>query len=189
MRPSFSRLLPANGLRFRKCHSGLTPLDPGGDTALVDELLEGLRVAEADMTLFFRKLSDTAPGLLAGGELDEPYLKALIHEISYSPEEFAQHGRLVRWMRGYLGRLKQEPAGADAIREGMHRANPKYVLRNYLAQETIESAEVGDLLRLETLLKVLERPYDEQPGREEFARKRPEWARTRPGCATLSCSS
>jgi len=63
------------------------------------------------------------------------------------------------------------------------------VLRNYLAQEAIEGAEAGDLSRLELLMRVLRRPYDEQPEHEALARKRPEWARTQPGCATLSCSS
>jgi serine/tyrosine/threonine adenylyltransferase len=71
----------------------------------------------------------------------------------------------------------------------MRRANPKYVLRNYLAQKAIEGVEAGDLSYLETLMRVLRKPYDEQHEHEEFAQKRPEWARTRPGCATLSCSS
>ena len=90
-------------------------------------------------------------------------------------------------LRNYLAH--EAAADAGAIREGMRRANPKYVLRNYLAHEAIEEEEVGDLVRLETLMKVLERPYHEQPEYRAFAAKRLEWARTRPGCATLSCSS
>jgi uncharacterized protein YdiU (UPF0061 family) len=168
---------------------GLTPLDPEGDEALIDDLLASLAGSEVDMTLFFRKLSDAAPGLLAGADPEEPVLRAWIAETSYAAPEHPAHATLLEWLRRYRRRLRREAASAAAIGEGMRRANPKYVLRNYLAQRAIEGAEAGDLSALETLMKVLEHPYDDQPGHEDLAQKRPEWARSKPGCATLSCSS
>jgi len=168
---------------------GLTPLDPEGDEALVDDLHGCLTGSEVDMTLFFRTLSDTATGLLTDGGPEEARFRELIAETSYAGSDLPEHAALMSWLRRHLTRLRREPAGAEAVRDTMRRANPKFVLRNYLAQEAIQDAEAGDLSRLDTLMKVLERPYDDQPEHEALARKRPEWARTRPGCATLSCSS
>ena len=71
----------------------------------------------------------------------------------------------------------------------MASVNPKYVFRNYLAQQAIDALEAGDAGPLERLMRVLRRPYDEQPESEEFAARRPEWARSKPGCSALSCSS
>ena len=71
----------------------------------------------------------------------------------------------------------------------MDKVNPKYVFRNYLAQQAIDAMQAGDPSVLERLMRVLARPYDEQPEDEEFAARRPEWARHKAGCSALSCSS
>jgi uncharacterized protein YdiU (UPF0061 family) len=71
----------------------------------------------------------------------------------------------------------------------MNSANPKYVLRNYLAQQAIDALERGDTAVMARLMAVLQRPYDDQPEHDDLAERRPEWARHRPGCSALSCSS
>ena len=87
------------------------------------------------------------------------------------------------WLRRY-GALApvERRAGMDAV-------NPQYVLRNYMAQLAIDKAAEGDNSLVNELLDLLQQPYDEQPDNEQYAQKRPEWARHRAGCSMLSCSS
>ena len=96
---------------------------------------------------------------------------------------------MVSWMRRYIKRLGFEERPDAERAEKMNLINPKYVLRNYLAQMAIEKAEEGDHGLVHTLLDVMRHPFDEQSEHEEYAQKRPEWARNKPGCSTLSCSS
>jgi uncharacterized protein YdiU (UPF0061 family) len=156
---------------------GLAALDQRGDDELVSELFGLLYQVETDFTIFFRNLArvplDSADG-------------AVLREAFYS-EPPAEHLRaLASWLARYADRARE--AGRDRV-ERMNRANPKYVFRNYLAQLAIDALERGDASVMERLLEVLALPYDEQPAHQDFAARRPEWARHRAGCSALSCSS
>jgi len=67
----------------------------------------------------------------------------------------------------------------------MDRVNPRYVLRNYLAQQAIDAAERRDYREIEALHRVLSRPYEDQPGCERYAAEPPDWGRR----LQVSCSS
>lgn len=153
------------------------------DKELLLSLNRALQSTEVDMTVFFRNLArcskDTDP------RAQESIIMSPIQSALYqsSTEE------LLMWMRTYTKRLKKEEASDAERAENMNRVNPKYVLRNYLAQQAIEKSEEGDHSQVHRLLDVMRRPFDDRPEYEEYAQKRPEWARNKPGCSTLSCSS
>ena len=139
---------------------------------------------ETDMPLWFRELARAPLGDPAAGV-------AALHDAWYAPDAISavQHAMIRRWFEQYAARVRVEGLGDAERRARMDAINPRYVPRNYLVQEVIEATARGDRAALPELLDVLRHPYDDQPGRERFAAKRPEWARHKPGCSMLSCSS
>ena len=121
----------------------------------------------------------------------EAQIISVLSDAWYKPEQLTDEYRakLTQWVVRYQNRTRQELLTDSIRRERMNSVNPKYVLRNYLAQMAIDRAGQGDFAMIKELLEVLRRPYDEQPEHEELAGKRPEWARHKAGCSMLSCSS
>jgi len=159
------------------------------EDSLVDDLHGVLRLCETDMTIFFRRLADI--DVEAASVVSDEELTAPLVEAYYAPDDVRSETRAVTaaWLRRYAAWAQREGLPRHLRRERMNAINPKYVLRNYLAQLAIDGAEQGDASLVNELLDVLRAPYAEQPNKEAFAAKRPEWARHRPGCSMLSCSS
>ena len=151
------------------------------DTALMQSLQDLMTEGEIDMTLFFRALADVDLAAPSVSHFDEAFYDAARRE--------AVEPALHAWLERYVARLGGQDLPDAARRARMNGANPRYVLRNYLAQRAIDRATEGDMGGVTELLEVMRRPYDDQPGREDFARRRPDWARERAGCSMLSCSS
>ncbi|WP_303746683.1 protein adenylyltransferase SelO [Stenotrophomonas pigmentata] len=152
-----------------------------GDAELMAQFQRLLQEGEMDMTLAFRALASI--------DIDAPEIDPL-EQAFYSPAAREQVlPALTDWLQRYAARVQGAGQPPQQRLDAMQAANPKYVLRNWLAQQAIDRAEQGDMAGITDLLDVMRHPYDEQPGREAFADKRPEWARNRAGCSMLSCSS
>lgn len=163
---------------FDRAYSGILRQKLGlltrddSDDELIGGLFSLLQENHPDYTLFFRRLCD------------------------FSTEEGADHSAIedlcinreaVRaWLEQYRQRLLAEGSD-DALRsEQMKRMNPKYVLRNYMAEVAIRKArDEGDFSEVDQLLSLLSQPYDEQPEREHYADLPPDWA----SGIEVSCSS
>ena len=155
---------------------------PTYDADLTNRLLQLLTETETDMTLFFRHLAD----------VKDPTTDAVfLQDAYYAPRQISQALRqqTQQWLSDYLHTAEQQNQSHSPRAQLMNRTNPLYVPRNYLAQLTIDAAEQGDFSKLEQWMQVLEQPYTWQEGMEQYAEKRPEWARNRTGCSQLSCSS
>ncbi len=165
---------------------GFQRFEPETDRSLTTGLLSLLESTEIDYTLFFRGLSH----LDITKEPMENQIPPFIKKAYYAPDQVtpAHSNRLNAWIALYGKRLTRDRISHETKKQQMDRINPKYVLRNYLVQTAIDNAK-KDFSLVWELLDVMRRPYDEQPDREMFAEKRPEWARHKPGCSMLSCSS
>lgn len=138
-----------------------------GDMLLWQDLIDQLALAKTDYTNFFRALG--------GFQSRTPLEAQAVTKLLKDPA----------WFQQYQARLQQQ-AISDAERQGrMNQVNPKYILRNYLAQQAIEKAERKDFREVNRLLTLLQHPYEEQPEMNHYTAPAPAWAKK----LHVSCSS
>ncbi len=167
---------------------GLAGFNKESDNELITDMLDLLQHVETDMTIFFRRLAALEVQSNAGHASSSVHLIEHFSDAYYVSEQLNDEykDRLYTWIGQYRARLNQDKTPDNLRREKMNRVNPKYIFRNYIAQLAIDKAEQGDNSMVNELLEVLRKPYDEQPGKDELSKRRPEWARHRAGCAMLS---
>ncbi|TBR41793.1 YdiU family protein [Marinomonas agarivorans] len=139
------------------------------DNSLIAELFTLLDKEQLDHTLFFRTLS----------QMPRTDGNALMVDVLGESE------LLTQWLGRYQSKREQEHTDWQTTSLEMQQSNPKFILRNYLAQTAIARAEQGDYVYFQQLLQVLQRPYDEQPEFQHFAQLPPDWSRD----LSISCSS
>ena len=154
------------------------------DIDIIQSLENNLQATETDMTIFFRTLSSFKK------EQPEKGVE-LIQDAFYTPDTIKGDvlNNWKQWFADYAKRLEDETTSVDERQQQMNKVNPKYVLRNYMAQLAIDKAGKGDTSLLEELYLLLKKPYSEHPKFKHWFVKRPEWARHKVGCSMLSCSS
>lgn len=141
------------------------------DSELVNAMLNMMKINQLDFTIFFRRLSDI--------QRDDSSKDNKLRDLCIDRDSFDQ------WLAQYRQRLTKE-ASEDEIRQAaMRRCNPKFILRNYLAQNAIEAAQRHDFAEIEKLRQILSKAFDEQPENEAYANLPPDWARD----ISVSCSS
>jgi uncharacterized protein YdiU (UPF0061 family) len=128
-------------------------IDAPEDMELIEALLQLMHANRADFTNVFRSLSAVQ--------------KKDVH--SNWRDQFVDRDAADAWLIQYRTRLMQE-ANSDAERAAqMNRVNPKFILRNHLAQRAIEMAQQDDFTEVNRLQRILSRPFDEQPAFEHYA--------------------
>jgi len=137
------------------------------DKALVDDGFKLLAANKVDYSIFWRRLN----GFTAQSG-HEP-----VRDLFFDRESFNA------WAQDYSRRLSGvDPQQRAAL---MQKNNPKFVLRNHLGEEAIRAAKLKDFSGVDTLLALLQSPYEEHPGHDSFAGFPPDWASS----IEISCSS
>ena len=137
------------------------------DEQLINQLLVLMETNNVDYTILFRSLSDFS------------------EQNQSVRDQFLDRNGFDSWAQQYSQRLQQQSWTDQQRRKQMLAINPKYVLRNYMAQVAIEKAQQGDYSEVNLLLEVLQSPCDEHPQAEMYAGLPPDWAET----ISVSCSS
>ena len=138
---------------------GLT-IEQSDDLKLIEAFLSWMQKNKKDYTITFRNFTK-------------------------DPDSLFEDAEGKAWYEQYQRRLSLEQISPEKRKKMMEQANPKFILRNYLAQEAIQDAEKSDFTRLIKLLEVLKNPYAENPEFDDFAKAPPEWGKK----LEISCSS
>jgi len=150
--------------------------------AIILELERLLQETGLDMTIFFQELT-----IRAGEKLEQ--LMEILGLASYQNLTEDQLNQWKAWFEKYQSAFIKQKTPAQLRILKMQTSNPRYVLRNYMAQMAIDKATEGDLSILKELNLLLQNPYTLQPALDHWYAKRPEWAENKVGCSMLSCSS
>jgi uncharacterized protein YdiU (UPF0061 family) len=126
-----------------------------GDIRLIERLLQAMHDSKVDFTHFFRQLGAVRQD-------------QVVQQISLR-EQFVDRNSIDQWFTDYLIRLKEESSQDRSRKMAMDLMNPKYILRNHLAQVAIDKAKQHDFSEINTLLEILSKPYDEQSAHEQYA--------------------
>lgn len=147
-----------------------------GDGDFINDTFALLQRNHADYTLFFRALSALPAAVEPQhrGRTDAP-LRDL----------FADRVDCDAWLQRWRARLIAEGSVDGARQSAMRAVNPRYILRNWVAESAIRAARAGDFSETNAVLRCLQRPFDEQPEFERFAAPPPDWAEG----LSVSCSS
>jgi uncharacterized protein YdiU (UPF0061 family) len=141
------------------------------DESLLNQLFQLMHTQRVDYTLFFRNLAHISS---QDGSRDAPVRDLFVDREGWDA-----------WATQYRDRLRMEQSDDAARALAMRAVNPKYVLRNHLAETAIQRAREKDFSEVDRLLAVLSRPFDEQPGSEAYAALPPDWSKG----LEVSCSS
>ena len=142
-----------------------------GDKELIENFFLIMQDNATDFTLTFRELSHVIKD-------DDSYDDRL-------RDLFLNRNSIDSWLITYRARLCQEQSDDTLRHKAMLAVNPKYILRNYLAQIAIAKAQDKDFSEIQKLLQILQKPFDEQPEYDSYAALPPNWASK----LEVSCSS
>jgi uncharacterized protein YdiU (UPF0061 family) len=150
--------------------------DREADWTLVEDLMQHMAAEKLDFTLFWRQLSQSVVQQSTASTLTDAGWSHVTDLVLDRP-------RLLAWLSRYTLRTGQQHFAA--MGQHMIKTNPKFVLRNHLAEVAIRQAQAGDFSEIDVLYDLLKSPFDEHPGFEAYANLPPDWASQ----LEISCSS
>jgi len=174
----------------------------------IEQIKQALSLYEPSLLSHYSQLMSQKLGLKVQDELTQTLLNQLLQQMHKERRDYTQTFRALcqieiegtnqafvdlfidrqqiqTWLENYTKRLSQQSWPEPQRQQAMKQVNPKYILRNYLAQQAIQDAELADFDEFNHLLRVLSKPYDEQAENQHYACPPPDWGRN----MEISCSS